>query len=210
MTNTFKIILTLCTLLVTKSAFSENIDLNKEVQISKVRVQIRELYAADQAVRSEVGRLEREGYTLQYLMDHTEITKYWKQVDHRNLNSLKKIIAQWGWPSISQYGKATDHQAWMLVQHADDDVEYQEKILKLLHEKVEEKETNPQNYAYLLDRVKMHRNQPQVYGTQGHCMKKSTWVPFPIADPKNLDSRRKSIGLTLSDLNKKRLDKLCY
>lgn len=49
--------------------------------------------------------------------------------------------------------------------------------------------------AYLTDRVAMNEGRPQIYGTQISDVKDGEGVPWPIADPQQLDARRASVGL---------------
>jgi hypothetical protein len=55
-----------------------------------------------------------------------------KKIDKKNTLKMKKIIKQYGWPTISMVGEKASKNAWLLVQHADHDVEFQKKCLKLM------------------------------------------------------------------------------
>ena len=115
-------------------------------------------------------------------------------IDHDNTAWLKAEIARRGWPTISRYGKEADNQAWLLVQHADQDPAWQAQILVQLTELAPKGETNVKNYAYLFDRVAMKHGGPQRYGTQGHCVGAGEWRADD-GEPGDLDARRKSVGL---------------
>jgi hypothetical protein len=106
---------------------------------------------------------------------------------------IKRIIAQYGWPSISLVGKDGAAAAWLLVQHRDADRPYQLQVLELMAPLVKQGEVSGANYAYLYDRT--HR--PQRYGTQGRCVRegKGGWEPFVVEDLPNLDTRRREMGL---------------
>lgn len=52
-------------------------------------------------------------------------------------------------------------------------------------------DADPQNYAYLYDRVAVAENRPQRFGTQFGPDRE----PRPIEDEANVDARRKAIGL---------------
>lgn len=99
------------------------------------------------------------------------------------------------WPLISLYGQQMDSDAWLLVQHADRNLEFQKYVLATLEKLLLSKDTSTRNYAYLFDRVAVAEKRPQQYGTQGHCSKNQAWEPFEIEDIANLDSRRASMGL---------------
>ena len=132
--------------------------------------------------------------------------KWNSKVDLKNIQEMKKIIKKYGWPDIDLVGKKASEGAWLLAQHADHDVKFQEKCLKLIKEKLKNKKVSPANYAYLKDRVNVNKNMPQIYGTQFYLNKKNQLVPKPIRDKKNLDKRRKQYGLEPFKEYEKRLN----
>jgi len=123
-----------------------------------------------------------------------------RDLDRQNTADLKSLLKTHSWFTISQFGKKCDSNAWLLVQHADQDPEFQKEILAKLEKLYPTGETRPQNYAYLFDRVALSssdpsKRQPQRYGTQGHCVAPGKWEPFPIEDEANVDTRRAEVGL---------------
>jgi hypothetical protein len=63
-------------------------------------------------------------------------------------------------------------------------------------------EASAADLAYLTDRVRVGENKEQVYGTQFRLVD-GKWQPFPIEDEKNVDERRKEVGLsTLAEYRK--------
>jgi hypothetical protein len=123
-----------------------------------------------------------------------------KDVDTTNTNDLKELIKIYDWFRISEFDKTTDQNAWLLVQHADHDLEFQKNTLSKLEKLYKIGETNPKNYAYLVDRVAASWNditkrKPQRYGTQGMCVAPGKWQPIAMEDPINVDVRRKEVGL---------------
>jgi hypothetical protein len=116
----------------------------------------------------------------------------WRQVDARNQTRVEAIISEYGWPGNSLAGKDGSAAAWLLVQHFSP--AFQEKCLPLLESAVAKGEATPRNYAYLLDRVRMHEGKAQVYGTQFRTINGIT-AAVPIEDPDHLDERRRAVGL---------------
>jgi hypothetical protein len=55
--------------------------------------------------------------------------------------------------------------AWVVVQHADLDLELQARALGLLDEAVPAGQASPGDLAYLTDRVAAARGEEQTYGT---------------------------------------------
>ena len=114
-------------------------------------------------------------------------------VDAKNTARMKEIVAKIGWPTISKVGKQASSDAWLLVQHADYQVEFQECCLALM--KTEPKgEIYLRNIAMLEDRVRVNRNQPQMYGTQFR-QDTGEHKPLPIEDAANVNERRREMGL---------------
>jgi hypothetical protein len=127
--------------------------------------------------------------------DQKTIERKWAQADSINELKAKAIVARYGFPGFRLAGDRTN-SFWAIVQHCDDDIPFQEKILKLMKAKLKSGDADKQNYAYLVDRVLVNKHQKQVYGTQVRTDPKTgVSAPFPVADPQNLDKRRKSMGL---------------
>jgi uncharacterized protein (TIGR03067 family) len=116
------------------------------------------------------------------------------KVDEANTAWLKGVVDKHGWPGHALVGTDGAQAAFLLVQHADRDREFQKKCLPLLAAAVERKDAQPSHLAYLTDRVRLADGEKQVYGTQlrqtGGELK-----PAPIEDEANVDARRKAVGL---------------
>jgi hypothetical protein len=121
-------------------------------------------------------------------------------LDAKNTADLKALIAIHGWFTIGEFGEKADNDAWLLAQHADQDRAFQREVLALIEPLVATKQTRPEHYAYLFDRLAGDDSapggsKPQRYGTQGRCVGKGRWEPNEVEDPANLDQRRASVGL---------------
>jgi hypothetical protein len=118
------------------------------------------------------------------------------QIDAHNTAWLKAVITTYGWPGISFVGEQGAEDAWLLAQHADQDVLFQKEALKLLRDAVSTGDAPPRHLAYLTDRVLVADGQPQMYGTQyTHDADGTNLRPQPIADPERLDERRTAMSL---------------
>ena len=116
-------------------------------------------------------------------------------VDERNIKKLKSIINKYGWPTYDSVGPTTAKWAWLLVQHADFDVKFQIKCLTLMKNAVKRNQARKEDLAYLTDRVLINTGKKQLYGTQFYIDEKGKFGPRPINNQKNLDARRKKMGL---------------
>lgn len=108
---------------------------------------------------------------------------------------MKRIVNKYGWPTKKLVGKRSLHFAWLLVQHADNDVRFQEYCLKLIKETEQDDKVTKMQIAFLTDRVLVNKGKPQVYGTQFYADKNGKIIPRPIFNLSHLDDRRKTIGL---------------
>jgi hypothetical protein len=119
---------------------------------------------------------------------------YWdEKVDLENTEALKKIVSAIGWPTISKVGERGENNAWLLVQHADHDVEFQKSCLNLMKQEVEG-EVSKRHIAYLEDRVRVNESKPQLYGTQFR-QQTGEHKPLEIEDPESVNERRTQMGL---------------
>lgn len=128
-----------------------------------------------------------------------------KEVDRRNLTKMKRIIEEHGWPTITLVGNKASRMAWLIVQHADSDVKFQEYCLGLMREAAKDEQVLKTNIAYLVDRILVNKGKPQIYGTQFYKNKKGELAPRPIKNMKILDKLRKKMGLESFKLYKNEL-----
>lgn len=142
------------------------------------------------------------------------ISKLNNKIDKQNLIELKIILNKYHWIYISEFDEVADRNAWLLVQHADRDHQFQVETLKVLESLVKVNETNKTNFAYLYDRVAVsflnpEYRIPQRFGTQGQCKSNNNWQPFKIEDIENLNNRRSNFGLGSFKTYKSLMDKYC-
>lgn len=124
------------------------------------------------------------------------------RIDKENTARMHEIVGEVGWPTKSAVGSDGTQAAWLLVQHADLDVAFQRRCLKLMEAERERGEVFTQNLAYLTDRVRVNEGKKQEYGTQFYVVD-GKHQPRPIRDAKNVDKRREKMGLsTLEEYRK--------
>ena len=107
---------------------------------------------------------------------------------------MKEIVARHGWPVQQMVGREGAHMAWLLVQHADHDVAFQKKCLKLMTPHMATGQVAKADVAYLTDRVRVNEGRQQLYGTQFHTVE-GRHQPRPIQDADAVDTRRKAMGM---------------
>jgi len=120
-----------------------------------------------------------------------------KRLISENTKKMKEIVSRYGWPTISLVGKKASKNAWLLVQHADDDLTFQQKCLTFMKKIYQKnpKEIYPQHIAFLTDRILVNKGKKQLFGTQFYTNKKGVFTHYPIKDIKNVDKRRKAYGI---------------
>ena len=121
----------------------------------------------------------------------------WQMVeatDRENLPRLKGIVEQFGWPGSQLVGEEGADHMWLLVQHCDQDIDFQKLCLELLRVAVGKEDVPKKHLAYLTDRVLVNMGEAQLYGTQMQIIDGCP-IPQPIEQPVNLDSRREEMGL---------------
>ena len=116
-------------------------------------------------------------------------------VQRLNAAWVRAVVAERGYPRISEVGAEASKRLWLLVQHADHDPAFQREVLALMRPLVDPGEVAGANVAYLTDRVRVAAGEPQVYGTQYVRWEGHDPVPFPIEDPDRVDERRASLGM---------------
>jgi len=131
-------------------------------------------------------------------LEHIELETF-----KRHIPMLKGMFQKNGYPSIDMVGKESSKNFFVLIQHADSDPKFQESMLPFLEKLSKTGKVALRDYAYLYDRVQRNTGHQQLYGTQltfddgGHLFDSSNKIVYPkdLADPDNVDKRRKAVGL---------------
>lgn len=153
----------------------------------------------------DVDQYMRKNMDLPFQNHYTEVEKkyFWQQfqpiaksIDAIDRDELKSLLKVYEWINIRRFGEFGDNRAWLIVQHSDDDLHFQKKILHILEKLYPRKETSGQSYAYLFDRVAIAEKRPQRYGTQGSCAGgPGKWEAAPMENPAKVDIWRAGVGL---------------
>ena len=154
-----------------------------------LRQELLRMQDADQEMRTTIARKYPPGTPM-----CAEDVAWWQAVDTGHTERMKQIIAEYGWPGSSLVGSDAAFAAWLLVQHADHDRDFQRQCLDLLQAAVTAGEARAQELAYLTDRVRVGEDRAQVYGTQ-MILVDDELRPHPIEDELHVDDRRSAVGL---------------
>jgi hypothetical protein len=160
----------------------------------ELRKELQRMVKEDQDAREELVRTAPG--------DAAAITRKVADIDRKNTARMKEIVEKRGWPGRALVGEDGAHAAWLLVQHADKDREFQKHCLQLLEKAVKAGDASGADLAYLTDRVLVAESKKQRYGTQFR-LTDGKLEPYPIEDEANVDRRRKGVGLsTLAEYRK--------
>ena len=151
------------------------------------------MFYDDQFWRKEyikINKKEKSEY------DSETIEKKWAISDSINEVKAKDIINKYGYPGYDLVGEISDN-FWAIVQHCDDDIPFQERVLALMKVQIAKNNASKTKYAYLVDRVLINKNEKQIYGTQlQRDDKTGKFSPFPLKYPvQTVDKLRKKVGL---------------
>lgn len=180
----------------------------KSVSGVKANLEKRLAAVADRPLREELLRLRDEDQAAraklvaQIANPDPAVVKEVEEVDAKSRARMKEIIEKHGWPGKSLVGEDGAAAAWLLVQHADREPDFQERCLVLLAEAVKKGEARGVDLAYLTDRVLVAQKKPQRYGTQAR-REGGKYVPQPLENEAEVDKLRAEVGLgTLADYMK--------
>lgn len=116
------------------------------------------------------------------------------KINQENEERLEAIIAEHGWPKVSEVKGAAAQAAFLIIQHAD--LEKQKKYIGLLKAACEQGEADWPGYALMYDRIEMREGRPQLYGSQIRFNKDTQqYEPHEILDPEYVNKRRSEVGL---------------
>ncbi len=120
------------------------------------------------------------------------------KIDSANTERMKIILRIHGWPGKSMVGEEGETAAFLLVQHANRDPDFQKQALPLIREAYKVGETSGEHLALLTDRVLVSDGKMQLYGSQAEIVDGKIIVK-PIEDESNLNKRRAELGLQPMD-----------
>ena len=160
------------------------------LSIEQIRAELESMYDQD-------GTLVRATFDDEA---QPEVSSTVRAIDQAHSNRLKEIVEHIGWPTRDLVGMKATQAAYMVIQHAGHDVEFQNKCLGMIVDLVAQGELPASYVALLTDRIRVFSNQPQVFGTQMTMRRNESGllVPspsVPIEDPTHLNDRRALMGM---------------
>ncbi|GAB3461810.1 hypothetical protein GCM10027321_22750 [Massilia terrae] len=100
---------------------------------------------ADPALQKQLLELrELDQGALRQNLDATKL----RAIQHLNKARLQAILRARGWPRLSAVGDDAAQGAWLIVQHADDDLPWQREALAMMEALIPSKEVRKSDIAY--------------------------------------------------------------
>ncbi len=129
--------------------------------------------------------------------------KAWEIYGHKrdsvgllNQERIKRLFETYGYLGYKQVGEAASDDFWISIQHADNDVKFQQQILAALKKEIEKGNANKAQYAMLEDRVNVNLNKPQRFGSQVTYNDYGQAIPkIGLSDSVNVDALRADFDL---------------
>lgn len=153
-----------------------------------IRAELVAMGAADQA--------DREGMSAERLQDTAFLRTLMRRDSARSLR-LREIVHRWGWPDTARAGGEAADAAFLVIQHSPMDG-FREAVLPMMEAAAADGRMPAADVAMLVDRVLVHRGEPQRYGTQ-FALEDGRLVAHPVEDPAGLDERRRAMELPPMD-----------
>ena len=152
----------------------------------ELRTELLAMRDRDQAARNACPT----GNTDEQMKCYAKISE---EVDRPHTQRLNEIVRRYGVPDGKLVGKDGLEAYYLVLQHSNDP-KLKEKSLKGMKEAFRAKMLSPADYANFTDRLLVNLGKKQVYGAN-FDLKDGKMVMSPTKDVKNLDKRRKAIGL---------------
>lgn len=156
-----------------------------------IRTQLEAIELQSLKLRSKVMPTVREFGFESPQMDflNTQIMEF----DSSSLTLVEDIINKYGWLGRKQIGESGNNTLFLTIQHAQDK-EVTKKYFPLLQESAKKGDSKLSDMATIKDRMLVENGKPQLYGSQSR-MVNGKLETYPIEDPKNVNKRRKKVGL---------------
>lgn len=107
-----------------------------------------------------------------------------------NQNRIKKLYSKYGYLGYDKIGEK-ETQFWLSIQHADNDVPFQQEMLKVLKKEIRKKNADRSHYAMLEDRIAVNQKKKQRFGSQVTYNKIGQAIPkYGLIDSMKVDKWR--------------------
>ncbi|MDF1695886.1 MAG: hypothetical protein P1U56_08650 [Saprospiraceae bacterium] len=171
----------------------------------KLQLELVKMFINDQYALSNLMLDMLSKYNLK--KEDVIIDSFGISTNNDNQARLKEIIKTNGFPTRAQVGKDAMNGVFHIIQHADNDPEWQASQLINMQKAADNLDIPPSSFAYLYDRIQINKDEKQKYGTQFKKVGNS-YVLFEVEDSINLDNRRRKMQMMPFQIYKSIHDKM--
>ena len=129
-----------------------------------------------------------------------------EKANNRRVDILKNLINKHGFPTITTSSRKAYKTAVVITLHSGN-IPLLNKSINVLTQ-ASQNEVDKGDIAFMIDKKLVIKKRPQLYGTQFKRMKNSTVEFLKIEDQKNLNRRRKALGMSSFERYKKLVTKI--
>ncbi|WP_152973296.1 DUF6624 domain-containing protein [Lacinutrix mariniflava] len=113
-----------------------------------------------------------------------------------NQEKIKNLYKKYGYLGYKEIGEKASNNFWISIQHADNDIEFQQQMLIALKKHISKNNGSKVEYAMLEDRVNVNLNKKQRFGSQVTYNKFGQAIPkIGLIDTLNIEQLRKAYDL---------------
>ena len=145
----------------------------------------------DQAFYYHIEVAEKQGGRNSPLVKALWHTK--SLINEKTQARVEEIIDEHGWPTISDVKGNAASTVFLIIQHADLDVQL--KYMPMMKEAAAKGEASSSSLALLIDRTNLRQGKKQVYGSQIGRTPEGEMYVQALEDPDNVDKRREEMKL---------------
>lgn len=127
-----------------------------------------------------------------YVIRCEKIQKRLYEKDSSAFCQVASILKNYGYPAKEVVHEAIDIPFFILSLAP---AAIKERHLETLKNAADKGSIQWSSLAYYIDKIRVAKGQEQIYGTQFFYNEKKEIVYYPILNPENLSTRRKSVGL---------------
>ena len=161
-----------------------------KTESEKLILEFKEMHKIDQIAASGKPNGEFSKYPTE------KWDKFKDSIFTKNKNRTEELYNKYGYLGINELGINGSNDFWLFVQHCDKFPKFQKRVLKSMEKEVKKGNANPDNYAYLFDRVCANIGEKQNFGTQVDYRLNGQAKPKNgLNDSLNVDKRRMQYGL---------------
>lgn len=121
------------------------------------------------------------------------LLQQFKHDDAITLYKIMSIVNTYGWLGTKRFGSVGPEVILISILHAD--LATQKKYFSVISNAAKEGDYPPESLAFLADKIALSETGQQIYGMLISSKKNNRYIPSPIINETEVDTRRKTIGL---------------